>query len=182
MHHLILPSRAAGGLAVGLSTSPTGRAGTGWGESEPSGCGRWPSVSSLSWLACRKLLPLLLGTVLTAALSWNGPRTVFCSSDLLGGSDLPAKHSSPRSHGLLLSCSRCSCGGLARHRGWQAWVQRGSRVTCSLSFKADSLNIRLMLSQCCAVGCNSICCDTVKVTPKKVCAAFWMSSLHLLHV
>lgn len=38
-----------------------------------------------------------------------------------------------------------------------------------------------MLSECCAVGCNSICCDTVKVTPEKVCAAFWMSSLYLLH-
>lgn len=38
-----------------------------------------------------------------------------------------------------------------------------------------------MLSQRCAAGCNSICCDTVKVTPEQVCAAFWMSCLSLLH-
>lgn len=109
------------------------------------------------------------------------PKDCLAAVTSWGGSDLPAKHGSPGSHGSLLSCCQCSCAEPAWHHGWWVWVQPGSCVTCSLSFKADSLNIRLMLSQCCAVGCNSICCDMVKVTPEKVCAAFWMSSLYLLH-
>lgn len=52
-----------------------------------------------------------------------------CRSDLLDGSDLPARHRSPWSHGLLLSYGQCSWAVLAWHGGCWAWVQPGNPVT-----------------------------------------------------
>lgn len=82
-----LASRAAAGLAVGLSSFPLARLGNHQAVlppevAVPPALGHM--VSSLSWQAHRKLLPLFLDTVSAAAVSWNDPQTVFCSSDLPG--------------------------------------------------------------------------------------------------
>lgn len=146
------------------------------------GCHSFGSGAHLTphWFTgMQKTAPSLFGHSFCCCSKLEQPKDYLAAVTSWGRSDLPAKHGSPGSHSSLLSCCQSSCAVLAWHHGWWVWVQPGSCVTCSLSFKADSLNIRLMLSQRCAVGCNSICCD--KVTPEKVCAASCMSSLYLLH-